>query len=314
MPTRKRPSKNSASLSLLNSIKPLPKDVLRTGFAELRDQKNDQLARKNSMLQKMAKSLGRAQGLSKPDLANPATARAVDDLLALHQKLASKKLQIPAVPGGLGGVLAGSISARATPPYDFDVSLDTILGEAGQPTLSSSVNKDTGQMSVSAISSTDRGFNGGSKYTTVGIYFHPTGPGTLTVTAMPVYSYQWWTNSLHPYSSVRSYGEVGLSIYGVDVANQTTGALNTIITVAGKVAFQWDQQQAGQVSFDFGSDLQTSVSASAYVNHTLIYLLFIEAEAHVEGVGWPGSLAGSKLSVAVPSISYEFIAQPLLES
>jgi len=100
MPTRKRPSKNSASLSLLNSIKPLPKDVLRTGFAELRDQKNDQLARKTSMLQKMAKSLGRAQGSSKPDLANPATARAVEDLLALHQKLASKKLQIPAVPEG----------------------------------------------------------------------------------------------------------------------------------------------------------------------------------------------------------------------
>jgi hypothetical protein len=41
--------------------------------------------------------------------------------------------------------------------------------------------------------------------------------------------------------------------------------------------------------------------------------VFIEAETHVEGVGWPGSLAGAVLSVTVPSITYDFQMRQVLE-
>jgi len=85
-------------------------------------------------------------------------------------------------------------------------------------------------MSVSAITATEPGFNGGSMYTTVGIYFHPVATGTLTVRATPKYSFEWWTNSIPPSSLVRSTGSGNLNIYGVDVASQTTGAVNTIIS------------------------------------------------------------------------------------
>ena len=131
MPNRKLPTKQPANFGLLNPVKPLPKDALRTQFAQIRDQKNSQSAQKHSTLQKMASSLGRAQGLSKPDFTDPKSAKAAEQLLALHKKLASKKLQIPKVALPPGGILAGTISARVTPPYDFDITIDTILGEAG---------------------------------------------------------------------------------------------------------------------------------------------------------------------------------------
>ena len=49
------------------------------------------------------------------------------------------------------------------------------------------------------------------------------------------------------------------------------------------------------------------------VDHGLVYLLFVEADVHVEGVGWPGSLAGAKMAVTVPSITYDFQVQQVFE-
>lgn len=169
-------------------------------------------------------------------------------------------------------------------------------------------------MNASVITATQKGFNGGSMYTTVGVYFHPFGPGTLTVSATPRFSFQWWTNSIGANSLVRSFGSGGLAIYGVDVASQTTGAVGTIVSTAYQNFELWDENQTDQVRFDFGFDLQAPVSAQLDVNHDLVYLLFIEADVHVEGIGWPGSLAGSKLSVTVPSLTYDFRMQQVLQA
>jgi hypothetical protein len=125
------------------------------------------------------------------------------------------------------------------------------------------------------------------------------------VSARPKFSFQWWTNSLGT-SLVRSFGEVGLTMFGVDVASQTTGSVGTVVSGTHQTIFTWDKTRSGQIDLDFDSDVEGSATTSLAVNHTLVYLLFVEAEVHVEGVGWPGSLAGSKLSVTVPSISYDY--------
>ena len=55
------------------------------------------------------------------------------------------------------------------------------------------------------------------------------------------------------------------------------------------------------MNLDFGFDVQTAVlSTELNVDRNLVYLLFVDADVHVEGAGWPGSLADAKLSVGVP--------------
>jgi len=128
--------------------------------------------------------------------------------------------------------------------------------------------------------------------------------GTLTITASSTYSYQWSTNSLNT-SLVTSFGSVTLDIYGMDT-------MNHIPVSAGTNYDWWDEQTTGQINFDFAFDVTKSASTSLGVTHSLVYLCFVAIDAHVVGMGWPGSLATSKVSATVPSISYEFVPYPVL--
>ena len=313
MPSKKkRTSLQGNALQILRGGKAVPRDLVHRCIADLQQKRKAQLDQRNSTERKMAKYLGQAQGSGKSDTKDPRVTQSLDSLLGIHQKLAKQKLVAPQVPGGFGGILPGHITVTVVPPFDYDVIIPTVLA-GNQPTLDGSSDKNTGKMSASAITATQPGFNGGSMYTTVGVYFHPFGPGTLTVHATPKFSFQWWTNSIRPTALVRSFGSGALTIYGVDVASQTTGGVGTIVSGASTQFKLWDENETAQVRFDFGFDLQAPTSVQLDVNHNLVYLLFVEADVHVEGVGWPGSLAGAKMAVTVPSITYDFEVQQVFE-
>lgn len=300
----------SDALQFFRGGKGIAESVVRKELARVRELGKNELEDAGRTRQSMAKHLAELEGWTPPDYSDPKTAKSVAAVRALHEKLAKQKLAAPGFKGGLGGILAGEISARIVAPFDFDVVIPTELaGPAAD--VSGASNKSTGQMTASAVSSMTPGFGGGSMYTTVGVYFHPPTAGTLSVSASPKFSFQWWTNSLGT-NLVRSFGSVRLTVYGVDVASQTTGGVGTIISTAGASIYQWDETQTGQIGLDFGSDLVGAASTSLAVNHTLVYLLFVEAEVHVEGVGWPGSIAGAKLAVTVPSISYDYRVTPVV--
>jgi hypothetical protein len=298
---------------ILRGGKAVPNELVRRCIADLQLKRKAALEQRNATERKMAKLFGQARGSVEIDTRDPAKAASLQGLLAMHEKLAKQKLAAPKVPGGLGGLLPGQIIVTTVPPFDYSVIIPGKLA-GNDPTLEGTADKNTGMMSASAMTASKKGFNGGSMYTTVGVYFHPFGPGTLTVHANPRFSFQWWTNSIGANSLVRSFGSGGLAIYGVDVATRTTGGVGTIISTAYQNFELWDENQTDQVRFDFGFDLEAPVSAQLDVNHDLVYLLFIEADVHVEGIGWPGSLAGSKLSVTVPSLTYDFRMQQVLHS
>jgi hypothetical protein len=299
-------------LGLFRGAKGIPDDVARKHISDIQARRKTQFERLNANRQEMMKFWSQVEK-SAPGASDPQTTGALEGLLGMHKKLAAEKLAAPKVFGGIGGVRPGSISATLVPPFDYNVQIPTVLA-GNQPNISGSADKNTGQMSVSCNTATEPGFNGGSMYTTVGIYFHPVGPGTLTVRATPKYSFQWWTNSIPPSSLVRSFGSGNLNIYGVDVASQTTGATGTILSTASQQFFSWEETQIDQINLDFGFDLETTVTTEIDVDHTLVYLLFVDIEAGVEGVGWPGSLAGAEMSATVPSISYDFEPRLVLQT
>jgi hypothetical protein len=310
VPNKKKiAGQQSNALRIFRGAKGIPQNAVRQYLADSRKKKQTQIEKANATRQQMGKYLGEIQ---KAANSGP-NAKALDALLSMHKKLASRKIAPPMVAGGIGGILAGSISVKVVPPFDYDVIIPEQL--AGDPvTTSVSASRLTGQMSMSAMSSSEPGFNGGGMYATVGIYFHPTTAGTLSVSVNPTYSFQWWTNSLQSFDLVQSYGSGALTVYGVDVASQTTGAVGTIETVAGQDFIMWNQQNPAEIQFDAGFDLQTPASLSVDVDPTQVYLLFVEANVDVQGVGWPGSLAGSVLSVTVPYISYDFRMRQVLEA
>ncbi len=284
--------------------KGIPESVVRRHIADLQKKKTAQIGKMNTIKQKMAECLSEIQKAAKSET-QKGDAQALDRLLSMHKKLASQKLTLPNFPRGVGGILAGSISVKVVPPYDYDVIIPSVLA-GNEPTISGSADRITGKMSVSAVSSSDFGFNGGGMYTTVGIYFHPMTAGSLTVSINPSYSFEWWTNSLAWYDPLQSFGEGAVTVYGVDVAGQTTGATGGIETVATQQFKMWNQQNPGEIQIDTGFDLQTPASLTVNVDPTQVYLLFVEADVDVQTGGWPGSLAGAMMSVSVPYIAYDF--------
>jgi hypothetical protein len=125
--------------------------------------------------------------------------------------------------------------------------------------------------------------------------------GTLRISASPGYSFQWSTNSLNT-TLVRSAGTMMLAIFGMNQSGR-------ILSSAGELFEQWDENKSGQINFDFALDVQKSLSGSLNVTRSLIYLCFVSVHVHVIGMGWPGSLATAMASATVPSISFAFTPQ-----
>lgn len=312
MPNKKSlTEQESNALRIFRGAKGVPESAVRQYMTDLQKKRKTQIEKTNAIKQQMSKYINEIRKAGNGE-ANIAKTKALDGLLSMHKKLASQKIAAPVVAGELGGILGGSISVKAVPPFDYDVIIPEQLA-GNEVTTTVSASRLTGQMSMSALSSSEPGFNGGGMYATVGVYFHPMTAGILSVSVKPTYSFQWWTNSLQSFDIVQAYGQGALTVYGVDVASQTTGATGTIETVAGQNFVMWNQENTGEIQFDAGFDLQTPASVSVSVDPTQVYLLFVDANVDVQGVGWPGSLAGAVLSVTVPYIAYEFQMRQVLE-
>jgi hypothetical protein len=280
----------------------MPADLKGQRLAAARQSIREQVARAGTA-RRGAKLWGALQGPSGPAGDDAASARSLDGLLALHKKLAGTNVAAPRVPAEVGGFFPGTISVKETPPFDYAITIPTVI--FGNPVISGAANTN-GQLNGSAVTAM-QGRSAGSWYSEMGLYFHPMAAGKLRLSTSPSFSFQWWTNSLKPQHAVRSFGHAGLGIFTLDrLGNVGGGAQPAHLKL-------WDEQATQQIRFDFGSNESTPLSVELEVNPTLIYCLFVSLQVHVEGVGWPGSLAGAVVSVVVPSFSYDFSIIPVLE-
>lgn len=308
---RKKSSRDVARESVNRMLRggaPLPAKLVERSVAEIAQHQSAQFEKHAATAQRMNRYLGAAQDLAPPDNSDPRVEKAQAALLKNHQRLARQRLAVPNIAGDFSGFLPGQIRATIVPPFDYDNIFTTDQLGGAKPQLEATADRRTGKMMASAVSVNDRVLHGGSKFTTVGIYFHPPSRGKLTVYAAPKYSYQWWTNSLRPTDIVRSFGQLGLTVYGIDV---TDGSIDA---TAGNEFFSWDETRSGEINLDFDANVQAPVlSAELNVNRTLVYMLYVFASVHVYAAGWPGSLAGSKLSVTVPYITYDFRVEQVIQ-
>jgi hypothetical protein len=254
-----------------------------------------QMGAAQGMRNERARLFARLKDESAVAVDDPGNKKTLEQIASLHRKLAAKKLRFPKVRGEVGWISPGTVSGTIAPPFDFADTIPAVI--SGNTELSASANVD-GQIGASAATA-ETGFdNNGSEYARVGFFFHPMSQGTLTVAASPAYSFEWSTNSLNS-TPVTSSGDVGLTIYGMNELAQ-------ILSTAGSTYTSWQQNTTG-IQFNFGFDLQNSLSVSLPVTPAQIYLCFVEVFAQAMGCGWPGSLASAMASASVPSMSFEFV-------
>ena len=280
----------------------MPADLKGQRLAAAQEGIRQEVAREG-IARRGAKLWGALQESTGPVGDGTADAKALDGLLAVHKKLAGTKVAAPPVAAEVGGLFPGTISVKETPPFDYAITIPTVI--LGDPVVTGAANT-SGQLNGSAVTATE-GRSAGSWYSEMGLYFHPLAAGRLRLSTSPSFSFQWWTNSLKPQHAVRSFGHAGLGIFTLDrLGNVGGGAQPAHLKL-------WDEQATQQIRFDFGSSASTPLSVELEVNPTLIYCLFVSLNVHVQGAGWPGSLAGAVISVAVPSFSYDFSIHPVLE-
>jgi hypothetical protein len=284
--------------------KKIPAGFAKKAAAASKELRQKRFSAETGMRRQAAKLYGKLEG-SPAGVNDPANKKALEESLSFHKKLAGKKLALPKVPPGIGGIWPGTISGTIVPPFEFADSFPTVLA-GPTPTMAVSASI-SGQLSASVATVENGLFNGGSEYARVGFYFHPTVSGILTVSASPTYSFSWSTNSLGP-SFVDSSGSVGLTIAGMNELAEISASTGANYT-------SWQELATGQVNLGFGFDITGSQSVSLEVTPSLVYLCFVEVDAHAAGDGWMGiqnnqSLATAMAAATVPSISYEF--RPLL--
>ncbi|HMH17467.1 MAG TPA: hypothetical protein VK572_04890 [Burkholderiales bacterium] len=298
----RRTDREGSTLEFLRGGKTVPEAFIRKRMAYVKRSLTARYEETNGIERQALKYFGQIQ---KPrPVKDPKAARAMEGLLGIHKKLAKRKLAAPKLAGEVGGILGGSFSVKVVPPFDYAYTIPFLT--AGNPSLVGSANKNTGQMSGSAVSDfQNRSF--GSMYTEMGIYVRPTfSPSMLRVSASPAFSIEWWTNSLYADSAVRSFGSGLLGIYAQQgEIGPSRGAVS--------IFDSWDQQATQQIQFDFGSNPHIPVSTQLEVDPSFSCVVFVSTTTHVETVGWPGSLAGSMMSVTLPSITYELDLIPVLD-
>jgi hypothetical protein len=272
-------------------------------------------AARKSMLQKGAgpgtdllmdgvKLYSRLKDASSISATEPANQKTLDKILRLHKRVATKKLGFPRVPPRRAGPVSTVFSGTVAPPFDFASASPATYGGLLPPfgdVMASGAANVSGQISASLVTS-ETGPSGGGEAAEVGIYFSPLGPGTLTISASPTYSFEWLTNSLNR-TFVGANGSIELIIWAMDA----TGNLLQMLAQESQQIFSGSEPG---IHFGFKFDVQTSLTATVEVNPSLPYIscavvVYVEAI----GMGWPGSLAIAMLSATVPSISYAFTGQ-----
>lgn len=275
---------------------------LARSVLDFREKKKRQIQERNAILQQMSRYQSEVQGLAKPARG---ASKALDGLLGIHETLAKHKLAPPQVIPGPGGVSGLSYSVTVTPPYQYQPpTQQAIYPDGYEPTLMGVADPSTGQLSATAVTA-NQGTGTGWIDNALGVYFTSSVPGTLTASVNPIYSFEWWTESFSASAAVTASLQGALNIWG----GLPGGSIEAAFT---EPFVYFNEQQPGPLVLKDGFNLQGSASLSVPLDPSLVYIIFVSVDASALGLGAGGSIAGAMVSVTVPSITYDFQMQPVV--
>jgi len=226
--------------------------------------------------------------------------RRVTERLAKQKLPAPKRLKIPPE-------VWGSYSLKFTPPY---TGLGTsVVGQissvTGNPTISASGIDSLGQLSCSVDTNFDKP-SGGTASNLMGVHFKPLfSSANARISFDSAIAFSWYVNSIHnKLAFSRAQGLIQL--FQFDSA--------FVQPALRRGAFiGWNEVAQNELDFDFISETGPTWFLEAPVSSNHFYFVVISLSCTASGAGWPGSLAGARAIVTVPSITVTVTANPVAQ-
>lgn len=263
-----------------------------------------EISQESKLRQQAAKSFSQLGRRLKPDAKQ---AQALDDLKRVSERLAKQKLFLPRPRIGLPDVY-GNYTLRFTPPY---LDLGTVVAGqissvTGDPTVVATGVDSLGQMTCSVDTNFEKA-SAGTASNMLGVFFKPLFDNAKArITFESSFAMSWYVNSIqNKVASSRAQGLIRLM--------KMDGAFQQPSLQVGAF-IGWNESAENELDFHAFSSAGPTWALEATVDSNHFYLVVITLECSASGAGWPGSLAGAKAVVTVPSISVHITGQPLAQA
>jgi hypothetical protein len=273
-------------------------------FGEVQRKWLAEVEAENAIRQEAAKHISQIGSSSGEGESNDAS---LTKLRQITEKLAARKLPAGINLGDLPGVW-GSYTLRFTPPY---LGLGTsvsgqITSVTGNPTISSTGVDNLGQLSCSVDTDVSKP-SGGTASNLMGVYFKPLfSNATARITFSSQISFSWYVNSIrNKLATSRAQGLIQL--YQYDHSFQQP-------SLRRGAFIGWNEVAQNSLDFDFISEAGPTWYLEAPVSSAHFYFVVISFTCTASGFGWPGSLAGARAMVTVPSITVGITANLVAEA
>ncbi|HYM36077.1 MAG TPA: hypothetical protein VET48_11810 [Steroidobacteraceae bacterium] len=231
-------------------------------------------------------------------------AAAIAGLRRVTERLAKRKLAVPQKVH-LPPIVFGSYTLQFTPPYTAfgGVSAGQITDVTGNPTIASTGVDSLGQMTCSVDTNFDKP-SGGTASNLMGVHFKPKFTNAIArISFSSEFSFSWYVNSIQNKPAFsRAQGLIQLFQFD-DTFVQPSLRRGAFIG--------WNEEAVNSLDFDFVSETGPTWFLEAPVSSAHFYFVVISLTCTASGQGWPGSLAGAKAVVTVPSITVTISNTPV---
>ncbi len=271
------------------------KSVVLRQFAEVKRKWLAEINEETATRQQAAKYLTQIE--------TPIDDAAIAGLRRVTERLAKRKLTTPEFVKRLTDVF-GHYSLIFTPPY---TGLGTsVVGQISSvtdsPTISATGVDNLGQLTCSV----DTNFSspsGGTASNVMGVHFKPLfSDATARISFDSEFSFSWYVNSIqNKLAFSRAQGLIQLFQFD-----------GTFVPLRRGAFIGWNEEAQNNLDFDFISETGPTWFLEAPVSSSHFYFVVISLTCTASGAGWPGSLAGARAIVTVPSITVSVTGNPIV--
>jgi hypothetical protein len=284
----------------------LPEKLVQREFAAVQRNGLAKLDEASAIRREAAKYRNQI-GTSTNEGAGSQEKQAISKLRQLTEVLAARKLKVPGKLDGAPGVW-GNYTLKFTPPYSA-LGTSTVGQKSsvtGNPTISASGIDNLGQLSCSVDTDLESP-SGGTASNLMGVYFKPLfSNATARISFNSEIAFSWYVNSIqHKTAISRAQGLIQLYQYDTSFVQPSLrrGAL-----------IGWNESAENELDFDFISETGPTWFLEAPVSSSHFYFVVISLTCSASGAGWPGSLAGARAILTVPSITVTVTAHPVAQA
>jgi hypothetical protein len=300
---KRRKSNKQTALERMQGA-PLNTATARQKFGAVKRQWLAESAEEAALKKKAAKALSQVEKSPKPD---PKQQQAIGELLRITESLARRKLSVPRRRLGVPDTY-GNYTLRFTPPY---LQLGTVVAGqitsvTGDPTIVATGDDYLGQLSCSVDTNRDKA-SAGTASNQFAVQFKPMfDNATARITFESNFAWSYYVNSIRNKPAyARAQGLIRLMEYDGHFV-QPSLQLGAFIG--------YNMSAENELKWNAISATGPSWALEAKVNSNRNYFVVVSLETSASGAGWPGSLAGSRAIVTVPSISVHISGEPLLQN